>query len=367
MVDLDLARVRPHPEVPVRRQIAAWLASGIRDGEVAAGARLPSVRRLAELVGVHRNTAWEAYGELARQGLVRRVEGSGVYASGVYASVPAARTSRRERAGARRAGVQGAGVHGAGVRGRAPAGGWHHPCPNCGFLDIRPLPAPRRTLTVVEEGPGLRSLLAAELRRALAGRGVEVRAMPGRPVGVGAVPGSGSPARPVPGFRSPGAPDRYARDAFGKGGFGLCVGLPSACRRVSARVPLEVPPEPLALRGGRSELRLVAELRAPAVVAVLTVSRRVRAFALELLAGWAGIGVAAPRPDDPAAVARAVRIADLIFADASFEDVPGGGGAPVRLLRCIRRDSLLRVAARLGLLPAGRGASGPTTSRSSAR
>lgn len=357
MVDLDLARVRPHPEVPVRRQIAAWLASGIRDGEVATGARLPSVRRLAELVGVHRNTAWEAYGELARQGLVRRVEGSGVYASGVYASGPAARPSRRERAGVRRAGV----------RGRAPAGGWHHPCPNCGFPDIRLPPAPRRTLTVVEEGPGLRSLLAAELRRALAGRSIEVRAMPGRPVGVRAVPGSGSPARPVPGSRSPGAPDRYARDAFGQGGFGLCVGLPLACRRVSARVPLEVPPEPLALRGGRSELRLVAELRAPAVVAVLTVSRRVRAFALELLAGWAGIGVAAPRPDDPAAVARAVRIADLIFADASFGDVPGAAGAPVRLLRCIRRDSLLRVAARLGLLPAGRGASGPTTSRSSAR
>lgn len=81
MVETKMARLARHPEVPIRRQLAAWIASAIRDGAVSPERSLPSVRRLAELVGVHRNTAWAAYRELERIGLVHTVPGGGVYAT----------------------------------------------------------------------------------------------------------------------------------------------------------------------------------------------------------------------------------------------------------------------------------------------
>lgn len=291
MVDVELARVRPHPEVPPRRQLAAWLASGIRDGEIEPGERLPSVRRLAELVGVHRNTAWAVYGELRRRGLVRPVHGSGVYAR----PIPVREGNERE------------------PRSRGSP---------------RSTRLPRR-VTVVEEGRGLRTVLAAELRRALRGAGIPVRAAQ-----LSRAACAGDPLR--------------LRDD-------LVVGLAPACRRLAARVPLARPPEPLRLRGGRWELRRVAALEPPAVVAVVSASRRVRAHARELLAGWSGIGVATPDPEEEAALARALRVADLVFADASCTARARRSGRRARPLRCLRREDVARLGALLGLVPrAGR-------------
>lgn len=323
MLDLDLARLGPHPEVPVRRQIAAWVASGIRDGEVAEGDRLPSVRRLAELVGVHRNTAWAAYRELARGGLVRAVEGSGVYAVDPT----------------RRDGRHGLMAEGDGRRRGYEARGTPV-CPLCRSPGRPPRPG-RRTVVVVEGGEGLRAVLVAELEGALAGRRVRVR---------GASPGSILQA---------------PRDPAGST---LHVGLPSVCQRLAARPRRAVPMEPLAVRGGRSELRRIAGLRPGSVVAVLTVSRRVRAYARELLAGWPDLALAAPRPDDSPALARALRVADLVWVDASFRGRPVSDGdlgkERARLLRCIRSDSLARVAIRVGLSDHG---SPGVPGRSSAR
>lgn len=328
MLDLELARLGRHPEVPLRRQIAAWVASGIRDGEVADGERLPSVRRLAELVGVHRNTAWAAYRELARSGLVRGVRGSGVYAVGGDGRGRPAPV--RDRRGAVASGVVGAAV-----------------CPMCRAPGRPRRPSRRPAVVVVEEGTGLRAVLVAELRRALGAVGVRVRGASAAAVLAAALE--------VPGVSTATgeAPARLPASA-------LYVALPPICRRLAARPRLALSIEPLALRGGRAELRRIAHLRPGSVVGVLTVSGRVRGYARELLAGWPDLALAAPRPDDAPAVARALRVADLVWVDASFRGRPVEGGelgkGRVRLLRCLRSDSLERVALRLG--DTGRGPAG---------
>jgi DNA-binding transcriptional MocR family regulator len=65
---------------PVADQIASRLATAIRQGEVAPGARLPSIRGLARRLGVSLHSVVEAYDRLAAQGLVVAQPGSGVFA-----------------------------------------------------------------------------------------------------------------------------------------------------------------------------------------------------------------------------------------------------------------------------------------------
>jgi DNA-binding transcriptional MocR family regulator len=64
----------------VADQIATRLATAIRQGEVAPGARLPSIRGLARRLGVSLHSVVEAYDRLAAQGLVVAQPGSGVFA-----------------------------------------------------------------------------------------------------------------------------------------------------------------------------------------------------------------------------------------------------------------------------------------------
>lgn len=66
--------------IPVRRQIELHIESRILSGSLPGGTRLPSLRRMAGRLDVHRNTVAAAYRELARAGLVTVRHGSGMYA-----------------------------------------------------------------------------------------------------------------------------------------------------------------------------------------------------------------------------------------------------------------------------------------------
>lgn len=56
--------------VPPFEQVRAQLAADIADGQIAAGTRLPPVRRMADDLGLAVNTVARAYRELETAGLV---------------------------------------------------------------------------------------------------------------------------------------------------------------------------------------------------------------------------------------------------------------------------------------------------------
>jgi GntR family transcriptional regulator len=81
------AAALPYPPAPVRRsaseplyaQVARDVAAHVRLGTMTPGQRLPPEPVLAEAYGVNRLTVREALASLARQGLVRRVQGVGSF------------------------------------------------------------------------------------------------------------------------------------------------------------------------------------------------------------------------------------------------------------------------------------------------
>jgi GntR family transcriptional regulator len=78
---LDLA-VDRHLDVPVGAQLAACIREAVRDGALAPGDRLPSVRELAAAAGVNVNTARAVYARLEAEGAVRSEQGRGTFVGG---------------------------------------------------------------------------------------------------------------------------------------------------------------------------------------------------------------------------------------------------------------------------------------------
>lgn len=66
MIELD-----PQSAMPPFEQVRSQLAGQISDGTLVAGTRLPTVRRLAEELGIAVNTVARAYRELEAAGLVQ--------------------------------------------------------------------------------------------------------------------------------------------------------------------------------------------------------------------------------------------------------------------------------------------------------
>ena len=72
-------RLRLDPSSPLYRQIVDGIAGAIARGELAGGAPLPSVRELAESLGINPNTVQKAYRDLQHAGLVQPRPGNGMF------------------------------------------------------------------------------------------------------------------------------------------------------------------------------------------------------------------------------------------------------------------------------------------------
>ena len=84
-------------QVSLHRQIYHQVAATIRCGGIARGARLPSTRLLAKLLGVSRNTVLVAYEDLVAEELIRGERGAGMRVNGsAPVTMPALRRLMRE-------------------------------------------------------------------------------------------------------------------------------------------------------------------------------------------------------------------------------------------------------------------------------
>ncbi|ORB28098.1 GntR family transcriptional regulator [Mycolicibacterium parafortuitum] len=66
----DWVRVDPHASRPLFDQLRTQIIAGVRDGELAPGTRLPTVRELAGQINLAVNTVARAYRELEAAGIL---------------------------------------------------------------------------------------------------------------------------------------------------------------------------------------------------------------------------------------------------------------------------------------------------------
>src|SRR5579863_1644079 len=88
--------VRYRPQGGTAKEISASVEAGVRSGQLTPGDRLPSVRELADELGVSPTTVAAAYSDLRRRGITTgagragtRVRGAPPVTSRVYLSAPA--------------------------------------------------------------------------------------------------------------------------------------------------------------------------------------------------------------------------------------------------------------------------------------
>jgi DNA-binding transcriptional regulator YhcF (GntR family) len=66
----DWVRVDPHAARPLFDQLRTQIIEGVRDGQLAPGTRLPTVRELANQINLAVNTVARAYRELEAAGIL---------------------------------------------------------------------------------------------------------------------------------------------------------------------------------------------------------------------------------------------------------------------------------------------------------
>ena len=86
----------PSTEISLRDQIVRQVSLAILSGELAPGARLPSVRAIARQFGLHPNTVSAAYRQLHDEKLVVNRRGSGVYVGAAPPAGPSPQGSAAE-------------------------------------------------------------------------------------------------------------------------------------------------------------------------------------------------------------------------------------------------------------------------------
>jgi len=85
----DLLVVLDRGAGPLRIQVQDQLRAAIRDRRLGAGERLPSTRRLAQLLGVSRGTVVDVYEQLLAEGYVESAVGSGTRVAATPSAGPA--------------------------------------------------------------------------------------------------------------------------------------------------------------------------------------------------------------------------------------------------------------------------------------
>jgi DNA-binding transcriptional regulator YhcF (GntR family) len=148
-MDLHISR---ESEVALHEQVAAQLVFLIGTGQLKPGSRLPSVRALAQRLGIHRNTIGRAYHDLTLNRLAERRAGSRLTVRAPEPEAPPVAKDLDEIvnaavAGARRRGYSLQQLH--------------------ERLRDRLLAAPPDHLLVLSDDAGMRMLFVTELKQAL--------------------------------------------------------------------------------------------------------------------------------------------------------------------------------------------------------
>ncbi len=81
-MDWSALQLNNQTKTPLYLQLCSSLTDCIAEGQLQTGDKLPSERKLAELLSVSRTTAVNAYKELESRGLVRSYTGRGTFVSG---------------------------------------------------------------------------------------------------------------------------------------------------------------------------------------------------------------------------------------------------------------------------------------------
>jgi DNA-binding transcriptional regulator YhcF (GntR family) len=294
-------RIDRKSEVPVRQQVAEQIIFSIATEQVKPGQALPSVRELARRLKIHHNTVSQAYQDLARRTWVVRRHGSRVVVRSP--AERAEQTNRHDVDDLINATIRFARERGYSLQALRER------------VRTRLLAEPPDHILVVEEEPGLRRLLQQEIRTALGqpaeGCSVsELAAEPGLAIGA------------------------------------LTVAGQYIITDVDRLVPKAVPAISLAFSAADEHLELLRRLDHPSVVFVVSVSRVFLQTARSLLAPALGRRHVMRDflfpPDDP----KALRAADLVFADSIAR--PGIKHSKIFEYRLICPSSLeyLRTAAK---------------------
>lgn len=290
--------------IPLRRQLAADLEAGIRDGHVRPGAPLPSSRDLARRLGVDRGTVGAALARLRRRNLIELGKGQRPRVSTRPRLLrPPLTVEMAPRAAA------------LDLLRRAHAGGfsrWRL------LRELERIVAGARSpdphpVTLCEPRAGLRAVLAAELEDAC---GFVIHAV--------------DSARGIP-ENSPVVLRRELLSRMRRSGNVECV--------------------PISLAGGTRERDLVRRRMRRGFVVLLSRSETVRVFAAELAARDFALGIQFKALDpqlDTQAVRRAVMAAMIIFHDRL---VPmsryASGKAPALPITLLPRGEIERLRAYL--------------------